>query len=155
MQLDHGWISARIPHQGAMCLIDEVLDWSATDICCRATSHRLRSNPLRTGDRLRAECGIEYAAQAIAIHGVLNATPRGASPVAGMLAGVRDVSLHVHRLDDIDADLVIRGARIGGDATALLYDFSIAWESKTLLAGRATIVLRGPFVTPDNTETCR
>lgn len=131
-----------------MCLIDEVLDWSATEIRCRTGSHRLSSNPLRTVDRLRAECGIEYAAQAIAIHGVLNAVPHGASPVAGMLASVRGVTLHVNRLDDIDADLVIQGARISGDATALLYDFSIAWESKTLLAGRATIVLRRPSITP-------
>lgn len=151
MHLDHAWIASHIPHQGAMCLIDEVLDWSATEICCRTASHRQSSNPLRTVDRLRAECGIEYAAQAIAIHGVLNAASDGAAPVAGMLASVRGVRLHVSRLDDIDTDLVIRGARISGDATALLYDFSIARESKTLLAGRATIILRAPFLTPVST----
>jgi predicted hotdog family 3-hydroxylacyl-ACP dehydratase len=144
MHLDHAWIASHIPHQGAMCLIDEVLDWSATDIRCRTTSHRLSSNPLRTADRLRSECGIEYAAQAIAIHGVLDNPLHSAPPVAGMLVSVRDVTLHVSRLDDIDAGLVIRGARISGDATALMYDFSIAGESKTLLAGRATIVLRSP-----------
>ena len=130
-----------------MCLIDEVLDWNATDIRCRTASHRLSSNPLRTVDRLRSVCGIEYAAQAIAIHGALNALPHNASPLAGMLASVRGVTLDVNRLDDIDTDLAIRGARIGGDATALLYDFSIASESKMLLAGRATIVLRLPTVT--------
>jgi predicted hotdog family 3-hydroxylacyl-ACP dehydratase len=131
-----------------MCLIDEVLDWSATDIHCRARSHRLSSNPLRTADRLRSECGIEYAAQAIAIHGVLHASLHSAPPVAGMLASVRGVTLHVNRLDDIDADLVIRGERISGDATALMYDFSITAESRTLLAGRATIVLRRPAAVP-------
>ena len=73
MHLDHAWIASHIPQQGAMCLIDQVLDWSATDIRCRTASHRLTSNPLRTADCLRSECGIEYAAQAIAIHGVLNA----------------------------------------------------------------------------------
>jgi predicted hotdog family 3-hydroxylacyl-ACP dehydratase len=153
MHLDHAWIASRIPHQGAMCLIDEVLDWSATDIRCRTASHRLTSNPLRTMDRLRAECGIEYAAQAIAIHGVLNTAPHAASPVAGMLASVRGVTLQVDRLDDIDADLVIRGARISGDATALMYEFSIACESKTLLAGRATIVLRRPSMMPTSTDS--
>ena len=138
-----------------MCLIDEVLDWSATDIRCRTASHRLSSNPLRTGDRLRAECGIEYVAQAIAIHGVLNAAPHGASAVAGMLASVRGLTLHVNRLDDIDADLVIRGIRIGGDSTALLYDFSIACKLKTLLTGRATIVLRGPSVTTTSAQVSK
>ena len=136
-----------------MCLIDEVLDWSATDIRCRATSHRQVSNPLRTADRLRAECGIEYAAQAIAIHGVLSPSPHSASPAAGMLAGVRGVTLHVDRLDDIAADLVIHCTRISGDDTALLYDFSITCESHTLLSGRATIVLRAPSVTSASAQS--
>jgi len=127
-----------------MCLIDEVLDWNDTNIRCRTASHRMDSNPLRTADRLRSECGIEYAAQAIAIHGVLNGAPLGTTPVAGMLAGARGVTLHVNRLDDLAGDLVIQCSRISGDDTALLYDFSIAWAAKTLLAGRATIVLRRP-----------
>jgi len=147
MHLDYAWIAAHIPHQGAMCLIDEVLDWSATEISCRTASHRLASNPLRTADRLRAECGIEYAAQAMAIHGVLNAASHSASPAAGMLASVRGVTLHVDRLDNIADDLLIRGTRISGDATALLYGFSISRESTTLLSGRATILLRAPSVT--------
>jgi len=151
MHLDHAWIASHIPQQGAMCLIDEVLDWSATDIRCRTASHRLDSNPLRTADRLRSECGIEYAAQAIAIHGALNALPHSTSAVAGMLASVRGVSLHVDRLDDIDDDLLIRGTRIGGDGTALLYDFSVSLESKVFLTGRATIVLRQPAVIPTRT----
>jgi len=146
MHLDYAWIAAHIPHQGAMCLIDEVLDWSATEISCRTASHRLASNPLRTADCLRAECGIEYAAQAIAIHGVLSAASHGASPGVGMLASVRGVILHVDRLDDIADDLEIRGTRISGDATALLYDFSIIHESTTLLSGRAIILLRAPIV---------
>jgi predicted hotdog family 3-hydroxylacyl-ACP dehydratase len=148
MRLDHAWIAAHIPHQGAMCLIDEVLDWSATEIHCGTGSHRLSSNPLRTADRLRSECGIEYAAQAIAIHGALNSIPQSAQAVAGMLVGVRGVTLHVNRLDNVEGDLVILGVRIGGDATAQLYDFSIGSASRTLLAGRATVVLRGPMVIP-------
>jgi len=144
MRLDHAWIASHIPHQGAMCLIEEVLHWSATDIRCRTNTHRLSANPLRTDDRLRSECGIEYAAQAIAIHGVLNNPLRGAPPIAGMLVSVRDVTLHVSRLDNIDAGLVIRGTRISGDATALMYNFEISGQSKTLLAGRTTIVLRTP-----------
>ena len=131
-----------------MCLIDEVLDWSATEIHCRTASHRLKSNPLRTADHLRSECGIEYGAQAIAIHGALNAASPGTAPVAGMLASVRGVALHVARLDDVEGALVVRAWRTGGDVTALLYEFSIAGNSKTLLAGRATIVLRPPASTP-------
>jgi predicted hotdog family 3-hydroxylacyl-ACP dehydratase len=144
MSLDRAWISSHIPHQGAMCLIDEVLAWTEKDIRCRTASHRLKSNPLKTAGRLRSECGIEYAAQAIAIHGVLRGPQLGATPVAGMLVSARGVKLHVDHLDDIEDDLVVRATRIAGDLTALLYDFSIARASETLLAGRASIVLRGP-----------
>jgi predicted hotdog family 3-hydroxylacyl-ACP dehydratase len=148
MRLDHAWIASHIPHQGAMCLIDEVLDWSANDICCRTTTHRLSSNPLRTLDALRSECGIEYAAQAVAIHAVLSGAPHRAAPAVGMLASIRDVALHVSRLDNIDTDMVIRGTRVGGNAKALMYDFLITAEAKTLLAGRVTIVLANPAAAP-------
>lgn len=127
-----------------MCLIDEVLAWTETDIHCRTASHRLKSNPLRTAGRLRSECGIEYAAQAIAIHSVLSAAPLGTAAVAGMLVSARGVMLHVDHLDDIDDDLVVRACRVAGDATALMYDFSIDRIAKTLMSGRASIVLRGP-----------
>ena len=73
MQLDRNWIASHIPHQEAMCLIDQVMEWTDKDILCRTASHRLKSNPLRTAGSLRSECGIEYGAQAIAIHRVLNA----------------------------------------------------------------------------------
>jgi predicted hotdog family 3-hydroxylacyl-ACP dehydratase len=38
--LDHAAIAARIPHQGNMCLLDTVVDWSETAISCSASSHR-------------------------------------------------------------------------------------------------------------------
>jgi predicted hotdog family 3-hydroxylacyl-ACP dehydratase len=143
MLLDRAWIAAHIPHQGAMCLIDEVRAWTGTGIECATATHRMKSNPLRTGDRLRSECGVEYAAQAIAIHGVLSAAP-GQAGAAGMLASAREVASHVGRLDDVDGELLIRATRISGDATALLYAFSICCGSMTLQSGRATIVLRPP-----------
>ena len=127
-----------------MCLIDEVLSWSDTEVVCTTASHRLESNPLRTGDRLRSECGIEYAAQAIAIHGALCAQSSQAAGAAGMLASARDVVAHVSRLDEVYGNMLIKALRIGGDATALLYLFSISDGSKLLLEGRATIVLRPP-----------
>ncbi len=141
MNLDRAWICAHIPHQGAMCLIDEVISWSDTEIVCTTASHRLRSNPLRTGDCLRIECGIEYAAQAIAIHGALSAPGR---PAGGMLASARDVVAHAARLDEVYGNMLIKASRIGGDATALLYVFSMADGKSMLLEGRATIVLRPP-----------
>ena len=37
--LDHAAIAARIPHQGSMCLLAAVVDWSRDLISCRAISH--------------------------------------------------------------------------------------------------------------------
>jgi len=144
--MNHAWIAAHIPHQGAMCLLDEVLEWRAEGISCRASSHHLRTNPLRTNDQLLALCGIEYAAQAIAVHGALCMAQGGAAaePTPGMLASVRNVTLGVERLDDIASDLLVRAERVGGDATALLYEFALHADARRLLCGRATIYLRVP-----------
>ena len=61
-------IAALIPHSGAMCLLDEVASWDATHIRCVARTHRDPQNPLRNGVRVPVLCGIEYAAQAMAVH---------------------------------------------------------------------------------------
>ena len=145
MQLDHGWIAQRIPHQGSMCLLDRVLDWDDTTIRCNAISHRDRNHPLRAHGRLSAACGIEYAAQAMAVHGALVAAnaPGLAAPAPrmGMLTSVRGVELHVTQLDDIDADLLIEARRVAGDLRAIAYEFTLRAGDRELLAGRATVIL--------------
>ena len=144
MALDRQWIESHIPHQGGMCLLDEVVHWSATRVECRSTTHRDPANPLRAHDRLAAVCGIEYAAQAMAVHGALIASRLTASPkyvpVAGYLAGVRNVTLFATRLDDIETDLVATAELVTGDERTVLYDFSVSGDERVLLAGRATIV---------------
>jgi predicted hotdog family 3-hydroxylacyl-ACP dehydratase len=144
MPLDRQWIANHIPHQGTMCLLDEVLTWNASRVQCRISSHRDRSNPLRAHDRLAAVCGIEYAAQAMAVHGALIASRITASPkseaIVGYLASVRNVVLFANRLDDVQADLVATVEWVTGDDRTVLYDFSVSGNERILLAGRATIV---------------
>jgi len=137
--LDRAWIAAHIPHQGSMCLLDSVVEHDAGQVRCTATSHRSPDNPLRSHGRLAAACGIEYAAQAMAVHGALLAA--NAAPRPGYLASVRNAVLHVGRLDDIDADLTVRAIRVTGDSATVLYDFSVRAEERLLLEGRAAIVL--------------
>jgi len=81
---------------GGMCLLDEVIDWSAARVSCRSGTHREPDNPLRAFGRLGIACGIEYAAQAMAVHGALVAggaplagAPAAGTPAAGFLAAVR------------------------------------------------------------------
>ena len=139
--LDHAWIAAHIPHQGRMCLLDRVLTWDARRIVCSATSHNKADNPLRQFGRLGAVCGIEYAAQAMAVHNAL-AAAHDAPPRPGMLISVRAVQLHIKQLDDIAAELAVHAECISGDTRMLLYQFCVRAEDRLLLDGRASVILR-------------
>ncbi|MBS1129568.1 MAG: hypothetical protein H6R16_570 [Proteobacteria bacterium] len=138
--LDRTWIAAHIPHQGSMCLLDSVNDWSENSIACRATNHTDPTNPLRAEGRLGAANGIEYAAQAMAIHGALLANADD-QPRQGYLTSVRSVSLHVARLDDLPGELSVQAERLSGDANHILYQFSLGHQGHCLLEGRAAVVL--------------
>jgi predicted hotdog family 3-hydroxylacyl-ACP dehydratase len=149
MRMNRAWIEARIPHQGRMCLLDEVIAWNARHIRCSTGTHRALDNPLRSHDRLGIACGIEYAAQAMALHGALHGTLASAAATAnagaavrvGLLASVRDVRLHVSRLDDIESDLFCEVTHVAGDDLTALYEFALRDKDKSLLAGRASVVL--------------
>lgn len=139
--LDHAGIAARVPHSGPMCLLDQLLFWGADHIHCSATSHHSPHNPLRQQDGLLAANAIEYAAQAMALHGVLSA-PDDAAPQAGFLASVRGVRLFVSHLDNVPGELHVKAHRLAGDAAQALYNFSLQATDGTLLVeGRATVIL--------------
>jgi predicted hotdog family 3-hydroxylacyl-ACP dehydratase len=140
MPLDHAWLLAHLPHQGTMCLLERVEAWHAQGIRCTAVSHRAADNPLRAHGRLAAVCGIEYAVQAMAAHGALLAAGV-APPRAGYLARVREVELHVARLDKLGAELIVAAQLLSGDDHTILYDFNISVRQRLLLNGRATVVL--------------
>lgn len=140
-----------------MCLLDEVLEWNAQRIRCRTATHRALDNPLRSHDRLGIACGIEYAAQTMALHGALaggaasgaeNAVANGAvgaraagSSRVGLLAGVRDVRFLVLRLDDIESDLICEVTYLAGDSVTALYEFALRDGDRSLLSGRASVIL--------------
>ena len=148
--LDQAGIAARIPHSGSMCLLDRLEAWSAQDIRCAASSHRSADHPLRMGGVLHSACAIEYAAQAMALHGALTAaaTAAGAAdaadapPAAGFLASVRSVRLMVPRLDNVETELTISAQRLAGDTRQAMYSFALHDAHGALLVeGRATVIL--------------
>jgi predicted hotdog family 3-hydroxylacyl-ACP dehydratase len=153
--LDRAWILAHIPHQGRMCLLDAVTHWDAEQIRCRSSNHLDPDHPLRAHDRLGILCGVEYAAQAMAVHGALAAGALAARalaagalaardvppPAAGFLAALRGVTLHALRLDDEPGDLIVTATRVAGDRSSALYEFEVRSAVRCLLGGRATVVL--------------
>ncbi|HYE37032.1 hydroxymyristoyl-ACP dehydratase [Methylocaldum sp.] len=141
MPLDKSELRGLLPHAGAMCLLDAVFEWDETRIVALATSHRLSDNPLRREEGLGAVCGIEYAAQAVAIHGGLLARERGSLVKPGYLAAIRDLELAVDYLDSVESALVIRAEMLIGNETSLLYAFAVESNGSTLLAGRVSVFL--------------
>jgi predicted hotdog family 3-hydroxylacyl-ACP dehydratase len=133
-------IATLVPHAGAMCLLDAVRYWDGTTIVCTASSHRDADNPVAIGGSLDAVCGIEYAAQAMAVHGALTATERR-RPAAGYLASVREVICHSARLDLLPDDLEVTATRLTGDNAAALYEFTLCCGPATVLLGRAAVVI--------------
>ena len=140
MLVDRAAIAKAIPHSGSMCLIDGVISYNNQRIVCVSSTHRDIDNPMRTGGELLALCGVEYAAQAMALHGFFT-NPAGNRPRAGYLVGLRDVCCNVTRLDNLPEDLLIEAEKLMGDEVRVIYQFSLHAGERLILSGRATVVL--------------
>lgn len=156
--IEREWIVSRIPHQGAMCLLDGVESWDEQNIVCRAGSHRAFDNPLRAQNSLGIANAIEYAAQAMAVHGALlieekiKSTGAAIAPQSGYLTSVRQVNWHRARFDDIDTDLRVRANRLSGNDVHVLYAFEIHAGDMLLIDGRASVVLNAAELQSRNHE---
>lgn len=146
--LDQPAIAARVPHAGAMCLLTRVLGWGTGYLEClgRPAGKAAGPHPLARADRVPSTAAIEYAAQAMALHGRLlieqaaGAQVDAGAPPRGFLAGLRGVRLHGRWLEDADAPLHVRVERFAGDDSQVLYDFTVRADTP-VATGRAVVVL--------------
>jgi predicted hotdog family 3-hydroxylacyl-ACP dehydratase len=155
--LDHDAIAARVPHAGAMCLLHQVVGWDEHRIECIAFGQApagAGSHPLAHDGRLPATAAIEYAAQAMALHGRLiqerlaaaageadgEARPASREPARGFLAGLRSVRLYRRWIDGDPPLLTVRVSRFAGDEVQVLYDFEVL-AADPIVQGRAVVVL--------------
>ena len=140
MLADKAAIAKAIPHAGSMCLLDGVLECDAQRIRCISGTHRDADNPMRSGNELSALCGIEYAAQAMAVHGVWGGQI-DKKPRAGYLSSLRDVRCKIMRLDTLLDDLIIDAEKLMGDEARVIYQFTLHAGKNEIMSGRATVVL--------------
>jgi predicted hotdog family 3-hydroxylacyl-ACP dehydratase len=80
----------------------------------------------------------------MAVHGALLAQ---GGPQPGMLAVLRDVRLHVDRIDDLPAPLIVTATRRLARTDGLIYDFNVVLHgspSRPLSEGRISVVLHAP-----------
>lgn len=144
--LNKAEIAARIPHSGPMCLLDRVVSWNNETIICEANNHRDQDHPLARDGMLDTMAAIEYAAQAMAVHGALIAenaasTTLGDGPKMGYLASVRDVACAIPFLHELAPPLHIEATRLMGEETRVLYEFKVSAGEQLCAQGRAAVVL--------------
>ena len=135
-------IASLVPHAGAMCLWDAVVEWNGQRIVLRADHHRDPGHPLRSGGGLRAIHLCEYGAQAMAVHGGLLARERGGVAPPGMLVALRGVELHCARIDDLPGPLDCEAEALIAGEDAQQYRFTIRHDGRVLAEGRAAVMLR-------------
>lgn len=135
-------IQALIPHQGSMCLWDQVLDWDSQRISLRASNHRAPSHPLRSRGRLHAVHLCEYGAQAMAVHGGLRACQGGGTARPGMLVALRGVALHCVRIDELPDALECEAEVLAETEGSQQYAFRILHAGMLLAEGRAAVILQ-------------
>jgi predicted hotdog family 3-hydroxylacyl-ACP dehydratase len=135
-------IATLVPHQGAMCLWQEVVEHDSQHVRLRAASHRDLANPLRSDGRLRALHLCEYGAQAMAVHGGLLGRESGAPVRRGMLVALRGVELHIARIDDLPGEIEGEATLLANGADSQQYAFRILHAGRLLAEGRAAVMLQ-------------
>ncbi|HJM83165.1 MAG TPA: hypothetical protein QF720_06190 [Nitrospinota bacterium] len=141
MLINKKGITKLIPHTGNIVLIDAVMRWDDNEIVCEANSHTDHGNPLRDDDQLNSLCVIEYAAQATAAHGALVASAT-VKPKEGYLAGLKDITLYVDRLDNLENNLEIYAKRKISLNNSFVYDFSVSSGKISVADGRLFVIAK-------------
>lgn len=141
--LEKSQIEVLLPHQGAMFLLDRVVQFDRNEIDCIATSHRDPGNPLRHLECLPAHVAIEYAAQAAGVHGgLLNRQLHPDAPAQmGYLAVVSNLHWQVDRLDDLPGPLEIHARRTAVTPGGRAYHVEIRHHGEPIMRGDLVIAL--------------
>ena len=121
--------------------LDAVVNWDATHIVCHSGQHRAPDNPLKNCQHLSSIHGIEFAAQAMAVHRGLVAG-EAPTPQFGLLLSVRDCRFLTTRLDDIAGVLSIKAVVLGSSGNTQTYHFEVDAGARRLLEGRASVMLQ-------------
>lgn len=130
-----------IPQSGRMCLLDGVQDWDKEAILCLSSTHLAGDNPLRKRGRLAAVHGLEYGAQAAAVHGGLLMRASGVPPRRAYLAAFKDACLLVNRLDTIPSPLEVTAQRLAAWSGNQIYATHVSVSGRVLVSARVVIII--------------
>ena len=142
MNLNRADIERLLPHKGAMCFLDAVTDWDRETISCSAAAPGL-AHPLGRNGKVSTLVAVEYAAQATALHGALLDTVT--QPRAGMLATLRDVSLHGVWFPVNENLLTVHAKLLSRTDGACSYSFKVASDHQPIASGFLLVAFQSSF----------
>jgi len=150
--LDRAGIASLIPHQGAMCLIERVLEWDAGHVIAATRTHAWVTHPLASAGRLRAVHACEYGGQAAALHGGLAAQAAGQRATPGVVVALREVRFGCDYLEDLGGEIIVEARRLMASSRSWQYSFRLEHAGAELASGRITVMARpdlAPILRPD------
>ncbi|MFT3929822.1 MAG: hypothetical protein QM709_05905 [Spongiibacteraceae bacterium] len=122
-----------------MCLLESVTAYDETSIVCTARDHRDNTHPLRHDGKLPITAGIEYAAQAMALHAILTRQNSAVSNTTAMLVQLSDVHWNCDTLDQHIAPLVIRAEQTNALGNSASYHFQVLEKAVVLIEGQMLV----------------
>jgi predicted hotdog family 3-hydroxylacyl-ACP dehydratase len=134
-------VAGLIPHAGDMSLLERVVTWDAESVTLSTMTHLNPTHPLADRGRLRSIHLCEYGAQAMAVHGALLARARGERAQPGMLASLKDVTLHCDYIHEMQGELLIEARQLHSNDSAWQYEFRALFAGRSLAQGRVMISL--------------
>ncbi len=124
-----------------MCLLHEVIHSNDTSLTAIATSHLDADNPLRVNGTIASINGVEYAAQAMAVHGSLLSD----TAQSGYIATIRNIEIKTPFLSDnmspTTEALIIKVEQLMSNENGFTYQFDITCEQESLISGKITVFL--------------
>ncbi|MEM0922177.1 MAG: hypothetical protein AAGI13_03980 [Pseudomonadota bacterium] len=129
----------RMPHRGAMRLIETIEQIGPERIQARARDHGATDYPLRIGGRLFTVALVELGAQAAAAHASIHGV---AGAHTGLLLSIRDMRCMGLEVT-ASTPLIVEAERSGGGEDAAQYRFSVAAAGTTLVEGAAVMSMQG------------
>ena len=136
-------IAALIPHQGAMCLLERVVEWDQRS--CRARHEQPPRCRQSAAPRRAAACDSSLRVRR-AGHGgprrPFGASGRARARKPGFLVSLRDVKLNVDFVDQLSGELMVSARRLLESAGSWQYSFEVTQGADRLATGRAAIMAR-------------
>lgn len=135
-------VASCLPHKGPMVLLENVLHCTEEGLECETRTHLQVEHPLSIEGQLSIFVGVEYAAQAMALHKSLNAVGDG-KVRSGFVAVTSNVTPYLDFLNQASGALNVVVNMLDSSGGGSLYEFRITHSQEKLpvLEGKLLVML--------------